>query len=276
MTTHQLEADPEPVPPAAVGLRPVVAGDYGWMFALEMDPETLPFYRHRARTPTFDDYVRSISSGVLAQFVIFRLDDSQPVGLVAAYGADLRNGHARIAAILGPAFRKAGWPLEGIRLFVRYLFDEFPLRKLYADVLDPIAASTGLARGDLGVLEARYVEHEYVDGEWIDLLTFAVFREQFQSDETRPHVIERAILASRSAEEFAEVIIGAIFPGQAGSKSLGPDCCLGVDLGFDSLGLLEVYEVLNRAAGGYLGKQVVSAETTLRDVFEIANGFPAS
>lgn len=167
---------------STVYLRPLTAADYDVVYRAEMDPATVQLYRHRGYTPSPDAFIQSLWSGVLTQHVIASASDHQPVGLVTAYNADLRDGYAYISAIVFPAFRGLGWPLEGLRLMISNLFDNFPLGKLYANVLEPNMSQFGVGAMRLAKVEARLGSHALVEGARVDRLTLALYREDWLAD----------------------------------------------------------------------------------------------
>jgi hypothetical protein len=83
--------------------------------------------------------------------------------------------------ILESEARGLGWPLEGAVLFLRYLFDKYPLVKIYAETTDAVLEGlTGLT--SLGfAIEGRLTNHLLVDGQRRDYLIVALNRERFTS-----------------------------------------------------------------------------------------------
>lgn len=176
---HVPVASPAPLVGLHCRLRPVVPADYPALYRLELGGDRAALYRHRGVTVSPEQYPATLWAGVLSQFVVESLRAPRFLGLVASYGADLRNGHARLAGILEPDARGLGWPVEGWALFISYLFVTFPLRKLYADVLDANLADVAPLLDRVGTREGRFVEHEFHGGRHMDLHTFAIFREEW-------------------------------------------------------------------------------------------------
>src|SRR5262249_53583526 len=111
-----------------VRLRAVVASDYEFLFRLATDERTGPRWRYRGLPPRPEEFVRDLWQQVLVQFLVERVDSGEPLGLVVAYEATMRDRHCHIAML----FRAdvVVWPLEALVLFINFLFEEFAFNKL--------------------------------------------------------------------------------------------------------------------------------------------------
>jgi len=93
-------------------------------------------WRFRGETPSPDRFIATLWEGVLAQFVVSQNKTNTGVGLVTTYGVNLRDQYAHIAFVTSPEYVGTGLTLEGLALFVDYLFRLWPLRKLYAEAVE--------------------------------------------------------------------------------------------------------------------------------------------
>ncbi|MCU0309760.1 MAG: GNAT family N-acetyltransferase [Acidimicrobiales bacterium] len=116
---------------------------------------------------------------MLCNFLVVRNGSGQVIGIVAAYQADFRNGHAYIAQYIFPDFHGVAWPLESMVIFIDYLFLVFPFRKLYGATIQNSANRFETAFGEVWIEEGRLTEHEYVNGAYVDLITVSVTRERW-------------------------------------------------------------------------------------------------
>jgi RimJ/RimL family protein N-acetyltransferase len=115
--------------------------------------------------------------GTLCQFVILpKTDKSQLAGLVMAYGATLQDGYCYLGVMIDSKFQ--GGALEGVALFIRYLFDHWPFRKIYLETVEydlqqfQSAVSSGLFRE-----EGRLRAHQYFRDQYWDVHLLAAYRE---------------------------------------------------------------------------------------------------
>jgi hypothetical protein len=140
--------DPVPVPvPRLAGrrvrLRPVGPADFAFVATLETHPEVHFRWRHRGTTPSPERLLSSLWDGalvvLLAEHVTAaraaeRGEPGEPFALLAAYGADLRNGWCSFGVAAVPELPPGPTPtLDAVVLFLDYLFALWPLRKVYAE-----------------------------------------------------------------------------------------------------------------------------------------------
>ena len=165
-----------------VRLVPLSPAHHGEAYELFTTGRSLTRFRLRGATPSSEAFVRLLWDRVLAQFAI--LDGNRFVGLVSSYEADLRNRHAHVAVVVRPDAPVAAGP-EGVALLLDHLFDEFDLRKVYAEVLEPNSATFRSGLGTVFSLEGRLRAHEYLEGGYHDMLVLAVTRAEWEEHATR-------------------------------------------------------------------------------------------
>src|SRR5262245_53768634 len=100
-----------------VRLRPVEQGDYAFLVELHTAPENLIRWRYRGVTPSPEQIIQGLWQGVLAQFLILRVETGEPVGLVVGYNPEFRHSYAYLATIVTPCYEMSGWILEANALF---------------------------------------------------------------------------------------------------------------------------------------------------------------
>ncbi len=158
--------------------------DFDYLLELHASGEHLVRYRLRGVTPSPDSFHRLLWEGVTAQFVV-RSETGSPVGLVSCFGADFRNRHAHIGVLGDPAWHNSGLLIAGAWRFIGYLFSEFDLRKLYAEVLESNFEHLATGAGRLFEVEGRLSRHEYIDGDYQDLFVLALDRDRWREQEHR-------------------------------------------------------------------------------------------
>lgn len=192
-----------------VALRPVTQGDYDHIRMAEMAGADSLTYRHRGVTPSPEEWVMSLWRGVLTQWIVIEKNSGMPVGLMSAYGGDFRSGHAYVAGIIYPPFRRHGWPLEGFDLLVDDLFHTFGFRKLYAEMYAHNLKQFASVLQGLAIEEGRLANHELIAGEFVDKVTLALYREDWERARAEGRGLARGDLlrslraADRSFEELA-------------------------------------------------------------------------
>jgi acyl carrier protein len=160
--------------------RPVTADDYGYLRDLALTERGV-LRGPRARAVSPERFAAALWRGVLVQHVVLDAASGAPVGLIAAYDADPERGSVHLALTLDRSVRARGWPFEAVALFVDHLFRTWPLRKIYARLHGVAAASLASGLGRLFAEEGRLVEHEYVDGAWVDVHVLALSRARWET-----------------------------------------------------------------------------------------------
>ena len=109
---------------------------------------------------------------------------STPVGFVQAYGLNLHEGWCYSLAYTSPEYRR-GFGAEATAGLLEYLFSEFPLRKVYADVLEFDMDTIKPLLGAGFVEEGRFREHVWHGEQYWDMYRFAIYREAWQKFQAR-------------------------------------------------------------------------------------------
>ena len=162
-------------------LRPVGQSDYAYLYDLSLHAENLARWRYRSATPSPESFVVDLWNGVLAQFVIESAATRERAGLAVAYNADAANGTVFLGVVLDPAHRRKVWPIEGVLLFLDYLFRNWALRKVYAESPEYCAQQFASGSRWLFQEEGRLREHQYHQGRYWDYIHFALYRESWET-----------------------------------------------------------------------------------------------
>lgn len=179
---HSANPDRAPASGLRGGTTQLVAvhrGHDDLLWRLHIDGDHLVDYRLRGRVPSPEAFRAMVWEGVLAQFLV-ALDDGRVLGLVSAVQPDFRNRHAHVAVIVEPEWRDTGLVIDGLARFLSYLFTQFDLRKVYAEVLERNLGGFASGDGRFFTVEGRMVDHEYVDGGYEDMLLLATTRERWR------------------------------------------------------------------------------------------------
>lgn len=159
-------------------LRPIEERHYPWLFQLLCTGDSLSTFRYRGQVPPPELFPEQLHRDVLTQMVICG-NSGQPVGLVQCYQADLRNRNARLALALSEDASGAGWPYEAVMLFINFVFQNWPLRRLYIEGPEPNLTPLRSTLDRLFVEEGRLRQAEYFLGRWVDRLIWTMTVESF-------------------------------------------------------------------------------------------------
>lgn len=157
-------------------LREVSMADYEMLYRMVTLAEATSRWRFRGTTPSPEDFRSLLWRGVVGQFIIESRDSHVPVGLVTAFDADFPNGVVHLAVLLGSEAQGKGWPIEGVILFLDYIFSHWPFRKIYAESIAFNAATYLRGSRKLFTEEGCLRDHEYYRGRYWDVHVLALYR----------------------------------------------------------------------------------------------------
>ncbi|CAO5244475.1 GNAT family N-acetyltransferase [Frankia sp. AgKG'84/4] len=164
--------------------------DLPFLYALATSTETGYRWRYHGRIPPMDKFEADLWQNVLAQFVVRRRADGEPVGQVVCYSPDINNGHASLGAVFTPRVSGSGQALQVVRRFLDYLFANWRFHKIYLEMPEHNYDTIRSGDGKVFEVEGRLKRHLYHGGRYWDQLILAVTRERFQelqaSDTDRP------------------------------------------------------------------------------------------
>lgn len=150
-----------------VSLRAPAPPDYPVLYDMTHSNENLLQFRAGATVTRPEAFADALWQGVLTQLVITSVDGTEVVGLASVYGADLRSGTAFFSLIVDRRARGRGWAGESLQIFLRYVFDHWPLRRLYAEVTDvTLAQFRQVVERELFTHEATLTDHVLSGGEY--------------------------------------------------------------------------------------------------------------
>ena len=231
----------------SVRLVPVSPDDVPSLYALCVSGSNLSAWRYRGATVSPTVFASTLWNDVLTQFMIVS-PDGQILGLVVAYGAE--SHHAKVAVTLTEEAHGAGIAWEGPILFVDFLFDHWPFRKLYVETTqttfdERLRSLTRFMRVE-GVLR----EHEFVNGEYEDQRILALYREDWrQTTEHLRYLPNQTVSSHRPVGELDE-FVGDIVQRLSWSPAINVDKPLS-EQGLDSLDMLAFLTICDDFCPGW-------------------------
>jgi RimJ/RimL family protein N-acetyltransferase len=264
-----MNSDESPTVPQLAGtrvrLRPIEQSDLEFLYQVSMIPQNAFRWRTRGTILDRQDFLASLKTGVLVQFVVEKKVSALPVGLITAYNANQRDGFVYISGISEPSLIGTGLVIEGLLLLVTYLFDVWPFRKIYIESIEFNATQFRNVLGQYLTEEARLKEHTYHGDRYWDTLTFAIYRQDWHAfmlahesrGESSSSEIDPESDGSTSTAESDDlltldefcVLIATEIPPPVGKSSPVAEHRLQEDLGYDSFSLLELTAIIESLAG---------------------------
>ncbi|THJ76358.1 phosphopantetheine-binding protein [Candidatus Frankia alpina] len=180
-----------PPPPRFAGrflrLMPVLPASTPFLYELAVTPEIGFRWRYRGSVPSYPQFEQELWQGVLTQFLIESIETARPVGHAICYNPEFTLGYAYVGAAISADYTGSGLAVEALDLFVRYIFDIWPFRKLYFEVPEfnyPQFAGADRKNSPGGALEieGRLRKHDFYHGRYWDRLILAVYRDSADGD----------------------------------------------------------------------------------------------
>jgi len=155
-------------------------------------------------------------NGVLCQFLVLDSANHFELGIVSIVDANMVDGCSRLRVLPNYDFLPDAALIDGIRRFIEYVFQTWPLENLYFDCIaeDEVLEIVRMTsrRGGISnwMQQGRLKEYELIDGCYKDRLIFALTRARWKP------------LSSASVDAVAEPLdqIAADIVGAGGM----PDC----------------------------------------------------
>ncbi len=150
-------------------------------FEVRSDPALLAYWTHRrrvlSRNQVEDELRGDLGAGGRHVFlaVLSRFDGAVR-GFVWSYGYNPEWGFAYVTCVLKRRFVRTGVGVHAMAVFVPYLFEQFPVRKLYAEQYAGNGFSEAILPRVGFALEGRLREHAYCPQGFRDLLLWALHR----------------------------------------------------------------------------------------------------
>lgn len=173
-----------PTTPSLVGkeiyLRPAVAEDmanYQHWF-LHSEPQSMSSHPIPILTPeeSIERYKKKEKSENEQRFVIVRVKDNQPLGIISFFNLNSLNRSAELGILIDPDERNNGYATEAMKLLITYLFKFRNLNKVYAETADFNSESIRLLESVGFKLDGRLRNHHYFNDEFHDKLNYSLLR----------------------------------------------------------------------------------------------------
>ena len=250
-------------------LRPLVSADYEMLYLAEHSESLGPRWRFQGATLSPERFRDALWRGVTAQFVVTEHTSPRPVGLVALYDVDHADQYGYFAvadlATGGSPTRVA----QGAVLFLSYVFNVWPLRKLYAQTAEFNVDQFRGWCGKLLVEEGRLHEHHYYGGKHWDEYTFALYREAWLEWEGRVLRPTQATTIAPGLLTFEAFVARLALELEISSLDAPkPDIDLADDLSFDSLTFVAALGAIE-GLGATVDDKALATARTLGDLYHL-------
>ena len=159
-----------------------IDGHIDFIYALLVSEPSAFRWLYRAGHPSRAGLESNLREDGHVNFVVQERRLGTPVGFVVMHGRHATPATGIVSAVFLPSVRQTGLAIEGIALFILYLFTVYAYHKVYFEVFgsDISSVRTALESG-LVQEEGRLRNHCYRNGLWEDKVVLALYRSTFES-----------------------------------------------------------------------------------------------
>ena len=111
----------------------------------------------------------------MVAFICFR-KKNKVIGMIYSYNFNLTDGHVFMGGYIPEEFQKRGYGAIACAMLTVYLFEFFPLHKIYFEALEYNKLSQSMLQSFYFIKEGKFKEHRFYDGKRHDLVRFAAYR----------------------------------------------------------------------------------------------------
>ena len=170
---------------AEVQLKSIDTADLEYLYRLAMSPTPGYRWRYHGTQVTLERFVAELWQSVLCQFVVVHRANKERIGQVVAYSHDTHNQHLYLGAVFEDHYQGYGVGASAVAMFVEYLFDVYPLRKVYMEVADyNYAQIKSAVDRKLISHEGELLKHLYHKGSYSSVHLLAIYPEGHERAET--------------------------------------------------------------------------------------------
>lgn len=199
-------------------LRPVSQSDFPTFFRWRADVFDLHLWASQKRVPTYEEF--TVEADKLFRqsitFLVVNKRQEQPIGFVQAYNLNLAEGWCFFLVYTAGKYRR-GHGVEASVGLLDYLFRNFALRKVYADVYEFNADSMKPLISAGFVEEGRFREHTWFNDRYWDVIRLAMYRSDWYRFRERTHFL---LGVAQDVEEVMEEQQGRRDGGVEPSRSV--------------------------------------------------------
>jgi len=168
----------------SIKLRPLEEKDLPTLYVWRNEPEFLSLFSPRRTIVNYEKFMlehkRDMERERHLQFIVETTGRDKILGTIYSYNLNLVDGHLFIGGYMPRDTRGLGYGAISCALFIAYLFEFFPLNKIYFEALDYNKFSLPMLRNFGFVEEGRFKEHRFYNGHRYDLIRLAVYRHNLE------------------------------------------------------------------------------------------------
>ncbi len=167
--------------------------DFEWYYRLSTKINSLINWRFYGSPPTREQFAQLMYVAVHCQFVAelssVSSNKDPRIGVVVSYNYDAQNNTTFLGTITSGNTNGLGVIISII--FIEYLFNTWPIRKIYLEMPEFNTKSIKSAINRFLIEESRLKDHCFSYNRYWDYLTFALYRQDFYDNCLATNILNR-------------------------------------------------------------------------------------
>ncbi len=164
-----------------IRLRPLEESDLRTLYVWRNESEFLSLFSPRRTVVSYEKFVaehkRDMERERHLQFIAENEEKAEALGTIYSYNLNLVDGYVFMGGYMPKETRGFDYGAICCALYISYLFEFFPLHKIYFEALGYNKFSLPMLQNFGFIEEGRFKEHRFYDGERHDLIRMAAYRE---------------------------------------------------------------------------------------------------
>ena len=153
------------------------------IYDIEQDIERIKYFSDNPKLVSkerfAENFSRKLSNYYHQYFIIKKKSTNEVIGYVYSYNLNIQNSYAYIAISSDESPESRCAVAEGGIIFINFLFKQYALNKIYADIYSFNVKSIHLVSTAGFVQEANLKKHKYYNNEYHSLLIYSLYRDIF-------------------------------------------------------------------------------------------------
>jgi RimJ/RimL family protein N-acetyltransferase len=162
-------------------LRPISESDLQILHAWRNTDSYMSLFVNRRNLASFEEFKfefkKDLERQRHVQFLIVFKKTGEPIGLIYSYNANMIDGYVFMGTYIDDRFQRRGYGALATILFIKHLFDVYPIQKICLDIFSYNTASIS-GSVNLGFAkEGEFIRQRFWFGKYWNIIRLALFRE---------------------------------------------------------------------------------------------------
>jgi RimJ/RimL family protein N-acetyltransferase len=130
------------------------------------------------------EYKKEVERQRHIQFMVVLVRTAEPIGIIYSYGANMNDGFVFMGTYIDDRYQRRGYGAIASILFIKHMFDVYPLQKICVDIFSYNSPSLDGCKGLGFVKEGEFVRQRFYFGKYWNVVRMALFREDTERIQT--------------------------------------------------------------------------------------------